>query len=209
MLRSGIAGSYGSSIFSFLSNFCAVCRSGCINFTLPPTVYECSLFSTSLPAFVICGLFMMAILTGVKWYCIAIFICVYLMIPDIEHLFTYLLTIYVFFEINVQVFCSFSHQGFFFGYWVVWAFYIFWMLTPYQSFANIFSHLVDCIFVLLMISLAVPKLLSLIRCHLSPFCKFCFQLIVILQKLKKLKVLVLLEFLIKTLTNIEQSAPWI
>ena len=81
------------------------------------------------------------------------------------------------------------------------------MLTPYQSFANIFSHLVDCIFVLLMISLAVPKLLSLIRCHLSPFCKFCFQLIVILQKLKKLKVLVLLEFLIKTLTNIEQSAP--
>ena len=55
--------------------------------------------------------------------------------------------------------------------------------------------------------LAVPKLLSLIRCHLSPFCKFCFQLIVILQKLKKLKVLVLLEFLIKTLTNIEQSAP--
>ena len=150
---------------------------------------------------------MMAILTGVKWYWIATFICIYLMIPDIEHLFTYLLTMYVFFERNVQVFCSFSHQVFFFGYWVVWAFYIFWMLTPYQSFANIFSHLVDCIFVLLMISLAVPKLLSLIRCHLSPFCKFCFQLIVILQKLKKLKVLVLLEFLIKTLTNIEQSAP--
>ena len=146
---------------------------------LPP-MCKGSPFSTSLAAFVICGLLMMAVLKwySVKWYCTAVFICAYLMIRDVEHLFTYLLAIYVVFgKTSVQVFCSFSYQGFlfFFWYWVVWAFYIFWMLTPYQSFANIFSHLVDCIFVLLMISLAVPKLLSLIRCHLFPFCKFCFQ----------------------------------
>ena len=95
MLGRGIAGSYSSSVFSFLSNFCAVFHSGCINFTHPPTVCKRSPFSTSLPAFVICGLLMMAVLKwySVKWYCIAVFICAYLMIRDVEHLFTYLLAI--------------------------------------------------------------------------------------------------------------------
>ena len=33
-------------------------------------------------------------------------------------------------------------------------------------FPNIFSHSVDCLFVLFMVSFAGQKLLSLIRCHL-------------------------------------------
>ena len=37
------------------------------------------------------------------------------------------------------------------------------------SFTNISSHSVDCLVVLLMISFAVQKLLSLIRCHLFIF----------------------------------------
>ena len=37
------------------------------------------------------------------------------------------------------------------------------------SFANIFSHLADCLFVLSMVSSAVQKLLSLIRSHLFLF----------------------------------------
>ena len=37
------------------------------------------------------------------------------------------------------------------------------------SFASIFSHSVDCLFVLFMVSFAVQKLLSLIRSHLFIF----------------------------------------
>ena len=55
--RSGIAGSYGNSISSFLERL-PYCFPQCLyQFTFPPTVYEISLSSTSSPTFVICGSF--------------------------------------------------------------------------------------------------------------------------------------------------------
>ena len=44
------------------------------------------------------------------------------------------------------------------------------------SFANIFSHSVCCIFLLLMVSFAVQKLLRLIRSHLFVFASVSFAL---------------------------------
>ena len=76
--------------------------------------------------------------------------------------------LHVFFgKMSIQVFCPFFNQ-------VVCFFDIEFMSYLYMldinplsvtSFANIFSHSIDCLFVLSMISFAVQKLLSLIRSH--------------------------------------------
>ena len=49
---------------------------------------------------------------------------------------------------------------------------MFWILTPCWWFANIFSHSIGFLLILLMVTFAVQKLLNLIRSHLFIFFLF-------------------------------------
>ena len=57
MPRSGIPGSYGGFIPSFLMMLYTIFHSSFIKYMLPPMEQECSVFSTSSPAFTVCRLF--------------------------------------------------------------------------------------------------------------------------------------------------------
>ena len=142
-------------------------------------MYKCSFFSTSLPTFAFCGIFY----DNHSDRCEVIFHCGF----DLHFSHHYWCWtsfhvpvghLYIFFgKISIHIFCHFLTRCFFGIQFCV--LFVYFDINPLlvTSFANIFFHLIHCLFILfLLVPFAEQKILSLIRPHFFVFAFVSFDL---------------------------------